>query len=552
MNKCENYSSYSPSSTRPFIFYQSSSISASAQSNNSIQPYKQSLTFSQQRFINPSISTLQNCLFTIVPIEIFIIICSHLTPWDLLSLLKTCRKFHNYLCSSISSTTHLIWRSSRLNTIFFPKIPPPEGLNEREYCCILMIEKGCQFCGRNGCRDVRIYWTFRVRSCWDCLMKRTVCVERGNEIPEYASGLPFTKFRLNGMYGSEYIVFWADSVTRAKYDFDNLSETDRTEWIRISKQRSKEIEIDSMYREKLDQELYDLAMYHKKCQILLYYELLASESSPNGKILYNRYFLDMCPSLNEVMLLPNHLFARLDYDSWKIKMLEEYRNIELERRIIPKRYNQIKERLVYSPLYKRPAIYWIQYCPTYKSPPYHNNDARIPWNDKFLDSVLIPRIMTEATLCAKQADDAVLVLKFIEDLLCMRIRTVRDALVHGLGNVEMFRCNLCGNVRSNDISANVRFNDNNGDCDNLRFNNSDNLRFNNNNDNLRFNNNSGNWRFTGNNDNSLDYVDNSTMLYNYVNVKQHIYLKHWNWYQNFYERCEDICIEIDMKMRIEG
>ncbi|CAG8629700.1 13348_t:CDS:2, partial [Cetraspora pellucida] len=450
------------------------------------------------------------------PIEIFIIICSHLTPWDLISLLKTCRKFHNYLSSTISSTTHLIWRTSRLNTIFFPKIPPPEGLNEREYCYILMLEKGCQFCGQNGGRDVRIYWTFRVRSCWDCLMKRTVCVESGNEIPEYASGLPFTKFRLNGMYGSEYIVFWANSVARAKYDFDNLSETERTEWIQLSKQRAKEIEIDSIYREKLDQKLHDLAIYHKKCQILLYYELLASESCPNGKLLYNRYLLDMCPSLNDVMSLPNHLFARIDYDSWKNKMLEEYRNIEMERRIIPKRYNQIKERLVYSPLYKRPAIYWIQYCPSYKSPPYHNNDARIPWNDKFLDNVLIPRIMTEATLCVKQADEVTLVLKFIEDLLCMRIRTVRDALAYGLGNVEMFKCNLCDNLRSNDSSGNLRSDDSSGNFESS--------------------------------DNNLDYVDNSTMLYNYINVKQHIYLNHFDWYRNFFERCEDICIEIDMKI----
>ncbi|CAG8572904.1 6637_t:CDS:2, partial [Scutellospora calospora] len=449
MNTCENYSTYSTSSIHPFTFYQSSSILTSEQSNGPTQLYQPSFkSFSQQRLNSLNFSNSKKCLFSIVPSEIFIVICSHLTPWDLISLSNTCRKFHDYLCSTISLTTQLIWRKSRLNTIFFPDIPSPSGINEREYCCLLMLEKGCQFCGRKGYRDVRIYWTFRVRSCWDCLMKRTVCVESGNEIPEYASGLPSTKFRINGMYGSEYIVFWADSITRAKYEFDNLSKNERTDWIKNSKQRAKEIEFDAMYREKLDQKLYDLSMYHKKCQILLYYEILASESNSNGKILYNRYFLDMCPSLNDVMLLPNHLFARIDYDSWKNKMLEEYRNIEMERRIIPKRYNQIKERLVFSPLYKCPAIYWIQHCPSYKSPPYHNNDARIPWDETFLDKILVPRIMSEATLCVKQADETILLIKFVEDVLCMRIRTVKDSLTYELEvkrHIYSEHCNLYQN-----------------------------------------------------------------------------------------------------------
>ncbi|KAF0372738.1 f-box domain contaning protein [Gigaspora margarita] len=496
MNTCENYST---SSIRSLI---SESISISTQSNNQIQSYKQSFSFSQQKFKeilnnnNLNLNLQQKCLFIIIPTEIFIIICSHLTPWDLLSLLKTCHKFHDYLYSTISSTTQLIWKTSRLNTIFFPKIPPPSGLNEREYCCILMIEKGCQFCGRKGSRDVRIYWTFRVRSCWDCLMNRTICIESGNEIPEYASGLPFTKFRLNGMYGSEYMVFWADSIKRSKNEFDNLSKIERFEWLKNSKQKAKEIEIDTIYREELDQKLYDLTLYHKKCQIFLYYELLASESNSNGKLLYNRYLLDICPFLNEVMLLPNHLFAQIDYDRWKNKMLEEYRIIEMERRIIPKRYNQIKERLVYSPLYKRPAIYWIPYCPSYKSPPYHNNDARIPWDDKFLDKVLVPTIMKEAILCVKQAEDAVFVLKLIEDILCMRIKSVRDALMYELGDDKIFRCSLCNNLRLNN---------------NLNY-------------------------YIGNN--SL------TLLYNYTDVKRHLYLKHYNCYS---EGCEDIYIELDIK-----
>jgi hypothetical protein len=61
-----------------------------------------------------------------------------------------------------------IWRTSRINTIFFPQLPSPEGLNEREYCKVVMLEKGCQFCMEKR-QHVRIYWIFRVRSCWDCL-----------------------------------------------------------------------------------------------------------------------------------------------------------------------------------------------------------------------------------------------------------------------------------------------------------------------------------------------------------------------------------------------
>lgn len=129
------------------------------------------LSFQNSR-LNPQ-NDPQNsrCLFTIIPTETFINICQFLTPWDLVSISLVCRKFRDYLTCPTSSTTMDVWRISRTNTIFFPQLSPPEGLNERDYCKIVMLEKGCQFCAEKS-NDVRIYWIFRVRSCWDCLMER--------------------------------------------------------------------------------------------------------------------------------------------------------------------------------------------------------------------------------------------------------------------------------------------------------------------------------------------------------------------------------------------
>src|SRR6266536_1973758 len=96
-------------------------------------------------------------LITYLPPEIFIIICSLLPPKDLCSLSQVCRKFHEYLCASNSSTTQQIWLESRLKFMPNETMPPPEGMIEKKYVELLMTDRGCQIC-RKRVKTCKIYW----------------------------------------------------------------------------------------------------------------------------------------------------------------------------------------------------------------------------------------------------------------------------------------------------------------------------------------------------------------------------------------------------------
>ncbi|CAG8682575.1 11294_t:CDS:2 [Gigaspora margarita] len=85
------------------------------------------------------------CIFPTLPPEMFINICQYLPPKDLLSLAQVCKLFNRYLCSENSTTTQEIWRTSRIEFLPFLQMPPPDGMNERQYVK-LVLDRGCQFC----------------------------------------------------------------------------------------------------------------------------------------------------------------------------------------------------------------------------------------------------------------------------------------------------------------------------------------------------------------------------------------------------------------------
>ncbi|CAG8785781.1 1314_t:CDS:2, partial [Acaulospora morrowiae] len=110
----------------------------------------------------------------IIPPEIFIKICEHLSPSDLLSLTGVCKRFRGFLCSPESSITQDIWRTSRIN--FLPGLPlsPPEGMYEEEYIRFGKLLTRCQYCSSQ--KTVKVYWQFKVRCCQDCLQKNTTAI----------------------------------------------------------------------------------------------------------------------------------------------------------------------------------------------------------------------------------------------------------------------------------------------------------------------------------------------------------------------------------------
>src|SRR6266496_2627767 len=135
-NSKSTFNSIMTSYSSSFSLSSHSFTSSSTSTNSSYQKLSfNSILIQNSSLLNPQIDPQQSrCLFSLLPPETFINICQFLTPWDLVSISLVCRKFRDYLKCTTSFTSMNVWRTSRINTIFFPQLPPPEGLNEMEYC----------------------------------------------------------------------------------------------------------------------------------------------------------------------------------------------------------------------------------------------------------------------------------------------------------------------------------------------------------------------------------------------------------------------------------
>ncbi|RIA96695.1 hypothetical protein C1645_358254 [Glomus cerebriforme] len=148
----------------------SSSSSSSAASSSSCL-LSSSNNCSQSSSTNTSTSNHQIPIAITIPPEIFIKICEHLPPSDLLTLTGVCKRFRGFLCSPESSITQDIWRASRIKFLSGLQLSPPEGMYEEEYIRFGKLLTSCQYCLTK--KTVKVYWQFRVRCCQECLVKNT-------------------------------------------------------------------------------------------------------------------------------------------------------------------------------------------------------------------------------------------------------------------------------------------------------------------------------------------------------------------------------------------
>ncbi|CAG8445237.1 14715_t:CDS:2 [Funneliformis caledonium] len=379
---------------------------------------------------------------TILPSEIFVEICRFLSPWELDSVSFVCRKFRVLLTCPSSLTTMHIWRTSRKSTIFFPQLPLPEGINERDYCLISMLERGCQFCS-DKLDYVRIYWIFRVRSCWACLMIRTKRISQRESVPDFAAGLPFATIREEGMFGYECKAFWKSDFELAEVEFSNIKKSERMKWIEEKRANREHLLTDALERDNAEKKFREISNLAKFEKVRSFGFKLMQDVCCN----FNK--IRLCPTFNETIALPDHLFAKVTFQTWRDKIIKEYHENEKEYSIRV-RYNQINERLFYT---LGSLIVWKEHCATYKSPPYVDHDPRKPWSEEFLDNIIVPRILTEAIECEKKARCAKKALQSVESLI---FENVKSAISFGLGGenielsnsnnnkgLEIFRCKIC-------------------------------------------------------------------------------------------------------------
>jgi hypothetical protein len=280
---------------------------------------------------------------------------------------------------------------------------------------------------------------------------------------------------MNGMFGPEYKVFWKSDYELAEIEFSRIKESERMKWIQESCAKREYLMADALKHGKFYQDSKEIHKQEKLNKVKSFCCLMMSdfqlESSPSlesrtcnvNKSNYNPYILSLCPTFNETISLPNHLFVQITFKSWRDKMIKDYEKIEMKYSI-PIRYCQIHKKLFQTGLFFDPLYYtWIYNCKTYISPPYINNDPRIPWNEEFLNKNVISKILYEAVECERMAKDAKIALRVVESLIYQKVVNLKTAIEFGLGGVindrdkcnnsinglEIFQCKICRENTSN-------------------------------------------------------------------------------------------------------
>ncbi|CAG8722859.1 14026_t:CDS:2 [Cetraspora pellucida] len=107
-----------------------------------------------------------------IPVKMFMSICHHLPPSDLLMMACVCKDFKNILDERINPLAGEIWRNSRNQFTNFKNRDPPAGMNQQTFARLLTFTNGCQFCKDKNDMLI-VYWIPGVRSCKNCMLKRT-------------------------------------------------------------------------------------------------------------------------------------------------------------------------------------------------------------------------------------------------------------------------------------------------------------------------------------------------------------------------------------------
>jgi hypothetical protein len=198
------------------------SLSSSASSSSSC------LSLSSNNSQTSSTSLAQNHHIPIaitIPPEIFIKICEHLPPSDLLTLTGVCKRFRGFLCSPESSITQDIWRASRVKFLPGLQLSPPDGMYEEEYIRFGKLLTSCQFCLTK--KSVKVYWQFRVRCCQDCLLKNTTPIIFSKDYAWFndkvLEGLVYVRY-------NNQVLFWTPDVKSSFKEFEVISGNKFSDW----------------------------------------------------------------------------------------------------------------------------------------------------------------------------------------------------------------------------------------------------------------------------------------------------------------------------------
>ncbi|CAJ0640997.1 3272_t:CDS:2 [Entrophospora sp. SA101] len=365
-----------------------------------------------------------DAIVTSIPPEIFINICQDLTPIDLITLSSVCKKFYWYLCSKNSITTQEIWKNSRKKFLPFAQLPPPQGMDERSYVRLL-TERGCQFCGRSRVR--RVYWAFKFRCCKNCLENRTMRfdqIKRGilgslHISDEILSGLPY----ITGLYKGSL----DKSLKNRPANLYLISDVSSAyqEFIKLQQKNDQQLLKDWLEKKKIEGEkLMEDAIAHedeheKEClkkteengkkrddRATTIEKMIRKEKNFYGFPRFKISIVEQCVTYTKAtMSNSTRPFTERAWIGLKKKLIPEYDHMVISQR----NKRQINERHLCHDvafqtrqmdipvfLFESSLIKYLPWLPSFRDPPFTNNDPRILWDEDFLQSIFIPRLRQQA------------------------------------------------------------------------------------------------------------------------------------------------------------
>ncbi|KAF6754408.1 hypothetical protein DFP72DRAFT_369886 [Ephemerocybe angulata] len=148
-----------------------------------------------------------------MPLEIVFEILLHLHPSDLLSIARSSQRLREIV---LSKRSRFIWTECLSNVRGLPSCPP--GMTEPQFAK-LVFDQTCQFCGKQGMRDV--FWACQVRCCPTCVQKQFISEEELRaRIPEdvgiekLSSIFPYTVVNLYQPKQPSKVLYYHPIATR--------------------------------------------------------------------------------------------------------------------------------------------------------------------------------------------------------------------------------------------------------------------------------------------------------------------------------------------------
>ncbi|CAG8614003.1 10990_t:CDS:2 [Acaulospora colombiana] len=358
-----------------------------------------------------------------LPVDIFIEICYHLPPTSLFALTGVNNQFRNWLKSTTSHITMDIWRISRIKFITYLPRPPPIGIDEITYIKLAMLEKGCQFCNSKS-KTPKVYWAFRVRSCEICLKKRTTTIE---DLPQWAKSpvdittiVPYEKVPASiSSTGAKVVTFMNSQLEAAHRELASTPPKHRANWMLKKRLWVSQVLANVQKRERLD----ELHCKKRSLEDLKIFKTLVEEfkniKDEKGQKPYHEKYIVRLPSYIEAKEAYRTPFMTNPWPTFIVRMKSEYS--ELMKKTV--RLEQITNKILslvtshdtlatdlkvppengYQIYLSDPIIDCLHWCPSFRDPPFTNNDPLIPWADEFIVQILVPRLRREARRMVRQS-----------------------------------------------------------------------------------------------------------------------------------------------------